>query len=114
MEPNEFVKLIITLVFAGMIGGFFTLIGKIVLEWLRAKANPQKGGNSQFSRNRCDNIHKDLSDWRGTTDTSIALLTKISDDHEKRLDKGSTDFKDIRDSIAGLDTSYKVLATKIK
>lgn len=44
--------------------------------------------------------------------TQTLLNTKDIGNHEKRLDEGNKDFKEIKKSIAGLEKSYAVLADR--
>lgn len=101
MTEAEMLKLLMAVI----VGGAATLVGKILFDWLKNRgaaapipnpaANNWKGGVD-----KCLVQHKAMIQSNETTLQA----------HEKRLDKGSDDFKDIRESIAGLNTSYAVLA----
>ena len=107
MNESEMLKLFMAVI----IGGAATLVGKIIFDWLKNRGaattpipNPAANNNWKGGVDKCLVQHKAMIQTHETT-----IQT-----HEKRLDKGSEDFKEIRKSIAGLDTSYAVLAERVK
>ena len=63
------------------------------------------------NREQCK-FHRDCEKTMGTVIRQQTLNTDHIAQHEKRLDKGVEDFKEIKKSIASLDKSYSLLAQK--
>ena len=103
-----------------VIGGGVTIGGRIIFEWLKTRgdvSNPPatiNNSNGKYSAIKCDGLHQSIVEWQGKTDRCLVQHKGMLANHEKRLDKGSKDFEEIKKDIAGLNTSYAVLATKIK
>ncbi len=57
-------------------------------------------------------VHEKIDNTLEEVCTQQAINCAHIEDHTKRLDIGAQDFKDIRKSIAGIDTSLAVLAEK--
>lgn len=122
MTPHE--KLMLYM----MAGAFMSLIGKIVWDWLKnrrpveaverhtasERSEYMLSNDRPLSPSGCMEFHKGLTKWQGDTNQSLTKLTNIVENHEKRLEEGRIDFKEISKSIADLSTSYKVLASKTK
>jgi hypothetical protein len=83
------------------------LVSKIVWDWL-------KNRNEQGKGTRCDPRHEKIDDWQRDTDMVLVQHKAKIEEHERRLDKGSDDFELIKSGIAGLNTSFSVLAEKVK
>jgi len=103
-----------------VIGAGVSLGGRIIFDWLKNRdgvsAPPATTDNSngKFSAKKCEGIHKDIAGWQNKTDRCLIEYRSMIESHEKRLDKGSRDFEEIKKDIAGLNTSYAVLASKMK
>jgi len=103
-----------------VIGGGVTIGGRIIFDWLKTHGDVSappaaiNNSNGRFSAKKCENKHREISQWQGKTDQCLTQHKAMIESHEKRLDKGSKDFEEIKKDIAGLNTSYAVLATKIK
>ncbi len=116
MNESEYLKL-----FAAVIaGGGATLIGKILFDWLKnRRGDPVTAGLSsnsvdRFSGKKCLKDHQEINTWKSGVDICLVQHKGSIEAHEKRLDAGSKDIRQIRANLAGLDKSYAVLASKIK
>lgn len=108
MEEADILKLLVAVI----VGGAATLIGKIMFDWLKnrgAGAAPVVSGSLVTSKN-CASNHKELNTWKSGVDKCLVQHKGTIESHEKRLDRGADDFVKIRESLAGLNTSYEVLA----
>lgn len=86
------------------ISGGVVLTGRIVFDWLKTRSG---NGSKDLNTSECFK-------WRTGVDTCLATHESKIGNHEKRLDKGSEDFDDIKQSIAGIDKSMAVFAEKLK
>jgi len=57
-------------------------------------------------------FHRDCEKTMGEVMRQQLLNTDHIAQHEKRLDEGKEDFKEIKKSLTGLDKSYALLAQK--
>jgi len=86
------------------VSGGAVLTGKIIFDWLKNRSsNGAKGLNSS-----------ECFKWKTGVDTNLATYESKIKDHEKRLDKGSSDFEGIKKDISGINVSMAVFAEKLE
>jgi len=92
--------------------------GRIVFDWLKNRNGNQPKGQADQPKKQPD-VHSVLGSsecfkWKSGVETSLATHGSILESHEKRLDRGSEDFDQIKTDISGINTSMAVLANEIK
>jgi len=92
--------------------------GRIIFDWLKNRNGNQSKGQINQPKEQPD-VHGILGSsecfkWKTGVDSCLATHKSVLQFHEKRLDKGSEDFDQMKTDISGINTSMAVFAAKFK
>lgn len=106
---------LLTIAGAAVVGGGISIGSKIIFDWLRKRnGNIISGTEYPVMLSDCRTRRKEISEWKEKIDKCLVQHKGMVQEHEKRLNKGGKDFEDIKKDIAGLNTSYAVLAERVQ
>lgn len=105
---------------ATVIGGGISIGTQLIVAYLKQGKNGKEEplvtcpDDPMVRMSGCREKRVELSSWRSEVDKCLVRQKGDIEAHEKLLNKGSKDFDEIKSSLNGLNSSYLVLAERIK
>lgn len=104
---------IILITIGAMVGGGIGLGGRIIFDWLKNRGNvPIVANNKNYNK---------INKWKEKIDNCLFRQKAMIEQHEfkieyheKWLEKGSKNFKEIKDDISQININIGILAERIK
>lgn len=105
---------------AAVVGGGISIGSQLIVAYLKNEKrnncdkSPIVTADPVVIASDCRKKRMEFVGWKSEVDKSLVEQKSGLEGHEKLLEKGDKDFNAIKKDIAGLNTSYAVLAERIQ